>query len=97
MASKAGLRASCVAVGDARTRWGSCSSSGAIRYSWRLILAPPQARRFVVAHEVAHLAHLNHGAGFRALERRLFDGDVREAEALLRRVGPRLRRIGIGN
>jgi predicted metal-dependent hydrolase len=97
MAAKAGLKASGVTVGDARTRWGSCSSGGAIRYSWRLILAPPQVRRFVVAHEVAHLAHLNHGAGFRALESRLFDGDVREAEALLRRVGPRLRRIGIGS
>ncbi|HUG46303.1 MAG TPA: YgjP-like metallopeptidase domain-containing protein [Sphingomicrobium sp.] len=95
IAAAAGLTASSVAIGDARTRWGSCSSSGAIRYSWRLILAPPKARRFVVAHEVAHLMHLNHGAGFRALERELFDGDVREAKALLRRVGPRLRRIGI--
>jgi predicted metal-dependent hydrolase len=96
IAEKAGLRPTSVAVGDARTRWGSCSSTGAIRYSWRLILAPPEARRFVVAHEVAHLKHLNHGLAFRALEQELYGGDVRDAEALLRSVGPRLRRIGVG-
>lgn len=96
MAARAGVRAVSVRVGDARTRWGSCSSKGAIRYNWRLILAPPQARLYVVAHEVAHLAHLNHGPGFKALERDLFGGDTRQAEALLRRSGPRLRRIGLG-
>lgn len=85
-----------VSVGDADTRWGSCSSAGRIRYSWRLILAPPEARRFVVAHEVAHLAHLNHGPEFKALERRLFGGDPAAARALLRRVGPRLKRVGRG-
>jgi predicted metal-dependent hydrolase len=96
IAARAGLRPLSVAVGDARTRWGSCSSNGSIRYSWRLILAPPDARRFVVAHEVAHLAHLNHGPDFRALEKELYGGDVRDAQALLRSVGPRLRRIGVG-
>jgi len=96
MAARAGVRAASVTVGDARTRWGSCSSKRAIRYCWRLILAPPEARRYVVAHEVAHLAHLNHGPGFKSLERELFGGDTREAEALLRSVGARLRRIGIG-
>lgn len=95
IAAAAGLRASSVTVGDARTRWGSCSSSGQIRYSWRLILAHPDARRFVVAHEVAHLKQLNHGPGFKALERELFGGDTSAAEALLRRSGPRLRRIGL--
>jgi predicted metal-dependent hydrolase len=95
IAAAAGLRASSVTVGDARTRWGSCSSSGQIRYSWRLILAHPDARRFVVAHEVAHLKQLNHGAGFKALERELFGGDTSAAEALLRRSGSRLRRIGL--
>jgi predicted metal-dependent hydrolase len=83
-----------VSVGDAGTRWGSCSSSGKIRLSWRLILAPPQVRRYVVVHEVAHLRHLNHGPEFKALEARLFGPGVSEAKALLRRVGPRLRRLG---
>jgi predicted metal-dependent hydrolase len=89
-----GVRASAVSVGDAATRWGSCSSRGVIRLSWRLILAPPEIRRYVVAHEVAHLKHLNHGPEFKALEARLFGPGVGQAKALLRRLGPRLRRIG---
>jgi len=94
LALAAGVTPRAVAVGDADTRWGSCSSAGRIRYSWRLVLAPPAARRFVVAHEVAHLLELNHGPRFKALERRLFGGDVAAARALLRRLGPRLKRIG---
>ena len=86
-----------VAVGDAATRWGSCSASGAIRYNWRLLLAPPHVRRFVVAHEVAHRVHLNHGPGFHALEARLYGGDVSAARSELRRLGPRLKRVGRGN
>jgi predicted metal-dependent hydrolase len=81
-------------LGDAATRWGSCTADRRIRYSWRLILAPPQARRYVVAHEVAHLKHLNHGPQFKALERQLFGGDPAPARALLRSVGPAIRRIG---
>lgn len=95
IAAGATVRPVAVSVGDAATRWGSCSSARRIRYSWRLILAPPEARRFVVAHEVAHLEHLDHGPGFKALERRLFGGDVAAAKALLRRLGPRLKRIGL--
>jgi predicted metal-dependent hydrolase len=92
-AKAAGVSPRSVSVGDADTRWGSCSSEGRIRYNWRLILAPPAARRFVVAHESAHLVHLNHSAKFKALEAELFEGDVAAARALLRRVGPRLKRI----
>ena len=95
-ASAAGAAARSVSVGDAGTRWGSCSSQGRVRLSWRLILAPPQARRYVVAHEVAHLKHLNHGADFKALEARLFGPGLAEAKAILRDVGPRLRRLGRG-
>lgn len=96
LSAKAGCRPVAVTVGDARTRWGSCSSTGRIRYCWRLILVAPEVRRYVVAHEVAHLRHLNHGPEFRALERALFGGDTAVAEALLRSTGPRLRRVGIG-
>ena len=95
-AALAGVTPASVSVGDAGTRWGSCSSSRRIRYSWRLVFASIEARRFVVAHEVAHLVHLNHGAEFKALERKLYGGDVDAARALLRRVGPRLRRLGRG-
>jgi predicted metal-dependent hydrolase len=96
IAATAGMKAISVSVGDARTRWGSCSSKGSIRYSWRLILVPPEVRRYVVAHEVAHLRHLDHSKQFKALEQELFGGDTRPAESLLRRWSPRLRRIGVG-
>ena len=61
-----------VAIGDPRGRWGSCSSDGAIRYSWRLILAPPAVLSATVAHEVAHLVHLDHSPAFHAEVARLF-------------------------
>lgn len=93
-AAAAGVSPKSVAVGNAGTRWGSCSSQGRIRLSWRLILAPPQVRRYVVAHEVAHLVHLNHGPQFKALEARLFGPGLAEAKGQLNRLGPRLRLIG---
>lgn len=93
-AAAAGVKASSVTIGDAASRWGSCSSQGKIRFSWRLILAPPEVRRYVVAHEVAHLVHLDHGAEFRALEARLYGRGLAQAKAMLRRIGPRLRRVG---
>jgi predicted metal-dependent hydrolase len=93
----AGVTPRSVSIGDAATRWGSCSSHGGIRMSWRLIFAPPQVRRYVAAHEVAHLVHLNHGPEFKAIEARLFGPGISEAKAALRRIGPRLRRIGRGN
>lgn len=93
-ATKVGLTVRSVSIGDADTRWGSCTADGRIRYSWRLILAAPAARQYVVAHEVAHLVHLNHGAEFKALEKELFGADVKPAKALLRRSGDRLKRIG---
>jgi predicted metal-dependent hydrolase len=93
-AAAAGVTVSSVSVGDAGSRWGSCSSTGRIRMSWRLILAPPEVRRYVVAHEVAHLRHLNHGAEFKALEARLFGPGLADAKSKLKRMGPRLRLIG---
>ena len=94
-ANLAGVLPRSVTIGDASTRWGSCSSKGRIRMSWRLILAPPEVRRYVAAHEVAHLVHLHHGPQFKALEARLFGAGIAEAKACLRRIGPRLRRIGL--
>jgi predicted metal-dependent hydrolase len=93
-AAAAGVAARGVSVGDPGTRWGSCSSDRRIRLSWRLILAPPEARRHVVSHEVAHLVHLNHGPQFKALEARLYGSGLAAAKSALRRAGPRLRRLG---
>ena len=83
-----------VAVGDARSRWGSCSADGRLRFSWRLVCAPDAVRRYVVAHEVAHRVHMNHGPAFRALEAALVEGDVRALSTELNALGPRLQRIG---
>src|SRR4029453_14623615 len=60
MAARAGVAIRSVSVGDASSRWGSCSSNGSLRYSWRIILAPPHLLRWLVAHEVAHRRHMNH-------------------------------------
>jgi predicted metal-dependent hydrolase len=53
-----------VSVRDQSSRWGSCSSSGALSYSWRLILAPPFVLDYLAAHEVAHLIEMNHSRRF---------------------------------
>ena len=71
ISTKAGLSYSRLTVRDMRTRWGSCSSEGALCFNWRLILAPPFVLRGVVAHEVAHLKYLNHGKKFWDLVREL--------------------------
>ena len=71
LAQSAGLSLAGVSVGDPRSRWGSCSSSRQIRYSWRLVMAPDHVRTAIVAHEVAHLAHMNHGPDFYALVEQL--------------------------
>ena len=92
MAERAGVAIGRVTVGDPRSRWGSCSSSGDIRYSWRLILAPPPVRLATVAHEVAHLRHMNHGADFHALVRAISPADPDTARAWLRREGAGLHR-----
>jgi predicted metal-dependent hydrolase len=95
-ARSAGVQPASVTIGDAATRWGSCSSTRRIRMNWRLVFAAPEVRRYVAAHEVAHLVHLNHGPEFKALEARLFGAGVAAAKAELRRAGPRLRLIGRG-
>lgn len=93
-AQKAGVTVERVAVGDPRGRWGSCSSRGAIRYSWRLLLAPGWVRRATVAHEVAHRVHMDHGPVFHALAAELLGADPKPARAWLRANGARLHRAG---
>ncbi len=93
-AAKAGVAVAKVAVGDAKGRWGSCASTGVIRYSWRLIFAPGFVRRATVAHEVAHRVHMNHGAAFHALVARLLGEDPAPARAWLRTHGAGLHWFG---
>ena len=76
-AARLGLRARKISVRDQGSRWGSCSTSGMLSFSWRLILAPPIVLDYVAAHEVAHLAEMNHGPRFWALVRKTMpDMDV---------------------
>jgi predicted metal-dependent hydrolase len=92
--AKAGVTIARVSVSDTRSRWGSCSASGDIRYSWRLILAPSFVRRSTVAHEVAHRVHMNHGPAFKALERELLGESPSAARAWLRAHGASLHGYG---
>jgi predicted metal-dependent hydrolase len=87
-----------VRVGDPASRWGSCSAPGRheaarIAYSWRLILAPAFVRDNVVAHEVAHLVHLNHGPAFHALHASL-DPNTAQSKRWLARHGAALHWVG---
>lgn len=93
-AARLGVGVTKVAVGDPKSRWGSCASSGAIRYSWRLICAPARVRRATVAHEVAHRVHMHHGPAFHALVAELVGRDAEAARAWLRREGAALHWLG---
>ena len=94
-AERAGLNHGQISMGDPRTRWGSCASNGNIRYSWRLICAPVFVRQATVAHEVAHLAHMDHSPAFHARHAEIYGGDPRPARRWLREHGATLHRIGI--
>ncbi len=63
-ADRLGVSHGRVTMRDQRTRWGSCSRTGALSFSWRLILAPPAVLDYVAAHEVAHLREMNHSRAF---------------------------------
>jgi hypothetical protein len=63
-AKMAGKKITRIDVKDTSSRWGSCSSEGKISFSWRLIFAPYHAFDYVVAHEVAHLTHMDHSPAF---------------------------------
>ena len=75
-----GVHATGYRLSDARSRWGSCGQDQVIRIHWRLVQAPTPALEYVVAHEVAHLAHRNHSSDFwAALSRTLPDWSERKA------------------
>lgn len=92
-AANLGCRAKRITVRDQSTRWGSCSSTGTINYSWRLIFAPSEVLDYVAAHEVAHLLELNHGPRFWRLVRQTMP-DMQKAKAWLKRNGVELHRYG---
>lgn len=82
-----------ITVRDTRSRWGSCAVDGNLNFSWRLIMAPEHVLDYVVAHEVAHLAHRDHGPAFWALADGLTER-MNEAKAWLHAHGRTLHRYG---
>ncbi|MGL4289755.1 MAG: M48 family metallopeptidase [Phreatobacter sp.] len=88
-----GVKVTRITMRDQSSRWGSCSSTGAINYSWRLILAPPFVLDYLAAHEVAHLREMNHSARFWRIVKDLCPG-LEAAKAWLRANGAHLHRYG---
>lgn len=92
-AESLGLTIKRVSIRDQSSRWGSCSTTGVLSYSWRLILAPPFVLDYLAAHEVAHLIEMNHSRRFW----RLVEGicpDFRRAKSWLDANGSNLHRYG---
>ncbi|WIM11218.1 SprT family zinc-dependent metalloprotease [Enhydrobacter sp.] len=83
-----------ISVRDSRTRWGSCGPDGGLSFSWRLVFAPPEVLDYLVAHEVAHLVHKNHGPRFWAMAERLCEGPMAAPRAWLRANGEALLQYG---
>ncbi|KQY89962.1 M48 family metallopeptidase [Brevundimonas sp. Root1423] len=83
-----------VSIADTRSRWGSCSPHNrSIRYSWRVIMAPPAVADYLAAHEVAHLVHADHSPAYWSVVQRLV-GDHRPFRKWLRDNGPALHAVG---
>ena len=92
-AATLGLTKKRITLRDPTSRWGSCSATGALSFSWRLILAPPFVLDYLAAHEVAHLVHMDHSPAFWRVTRRLFP-ETDRAEAWLKAHGAELHRFG---
>lgn len=83
-----------VSIRDQSSRWGSCSTTGVLSFSWRLILAPPFVLDYLAAHEVAHLIEMNHSRAFWRLVERICP-HVGRAKAWLDAHGADLHRYGL--
>ncbi len=82
-----------ISLRDTVSRWGSCSASGTLSFSWRLIMAPPFVLDYLAAHETAHLLHMNHSDKFWTAVAGL-TGETARAEAWLKVHGSELLRYG---
>lgn len=89
-AEQIGKTISKVDLRDTKSRWGSCSSDKRLMLSWRLIMAPPEILNYVVAHEVAHLKHMDHSNKFWNVCYDLTEGDADYARQWLRDNGNQL-------
>ncbi len=85
-----------VSIRDQASRWGSCSTTGALSYSWRLILAPTFVLDYLATHEVAHLVEMNHSRAFWRVVARICP-DMDRAKAWLDAQGTALHRYGMAD
>jgi predicted metal-dependent hydrolase len=92
-AARLGIAVKRVSIRDQASRWGSCSATGVLSYSWRLILAPPFVLDYLAAHEVAHLIEMNHSPRFWRTVLGICP-DTRRAKAWLDAHGAELHRYG---
>jgi len=90
-AAMVGTRPGPITVRDTASRWGSCSATRALSFSWRLILAPDFVLDYVVAHEVAHMREMNHGPRFWKLVREMVP-DIERPQLWLSQNGTMLHR-----
>ena len=93
LAARIGKPITHITVRDTSSRWGSCSSAGNLSFSWRLVMAPDWIMDYVVAHEVAHLRHANHGPDFWGLVDDL-GVNAKQARRWLNTNAQRLQRTG---
>ncbi|MBR6684783.1 MAG: DUF45 domain-containing protein [Alphaproteobacteria bacterium] len=82
-----------IAIRDTTSRWGSCSSSGTMSFSWRLAFAPRDVMQYVIMHELAHKKHMNHSPEFWATVRELYGFGVERAKRWLSQNGAELHRF----
>ncbi|MCB1386828.1 MAG: M48 family metallopeptidase [Nitratireductor sp.] len=87
-----GVRARQIRITDTTSRWGSCSTTRTLSFSWRIILAPPEVLDYLAAHEVAHLREMNHSPRFWSLVRSICPG-METHKAWLKRNGNRLHAV----
>jgi predicted metal-dependent hydrolase len=93
-ADRLGVQVRRISIRDQVSRWGSCSTSGALSFSWRLVLAPRFVLDYLAAHEVAHLVEMNHSVRFWRLLGRICP-DMERAKAWLDVRGTDLHRYGM--
>lgn len=79
-----------ITLRDTTSRWGSCSTTGNISFSWRLAFAPYEVMRYVVMHELSHREHMDHSAEFWATVSELYGFGVERAKRWLTKNGQHL-------
>lgn len=94
LAARIGRTPGRITLRDTRSRWGSCTARGDLNFSWRLVMAPEDVLHYVVAHEIAHLRHMDHSPQFWELCAELTGAPMNAPRAWLKREGPSLLRYG---